>query len=95
MQAKEKAKTSLRAEPVRWLLVLIAGALPLLLGQQAQVSTTQDFAAPGDLYNVTGLRVVETGENGAFRWGGAHVEMQAPAPRLASVRDVTRTGCAP
>lgn len=61
---------------MRWLLVLIAGALPLLLGQQAQVSTTQDFAAPGDLYNVTGLRAVETGENGAFRWGGAHVEMQ-------------------
>jgi hypothetical protein len=57
-------------------LVLAAAVLPLILGQQATVSTTQDFASPGDLYNVTGLRAIETGENGQFRWGGSLVTMQ-------------------
>jgi hypothetical protein len=57
-------------------LVLVAAVLPLLLGQQTQASTTQNLGSAGELYNVSGLRAPEVGENGAFRWGGERVEMQ-------------------
>ena len=66
MQAKDKVRASSRAGAARWLLVLVVAFVPLLVGQQAQVAVTQNLGAAGELYNVTGLREPEVGENGAF-----------------------------
>lgn len=58
------------------MLVFTAAIVPLLVGQQTPFVITQNLGDPGELYNVTGLRAPELGENGAFRWGGANVAIQ-------------------
>lgn len=57
----------------RWLVVLAASIVPLLVGQQLIATTSQDLGAKGDLFNVTGLRDSEVGESGPFRWGDEQV----------------------
>lgn len=62
-----------RFAQVRWLIVLLAAVLPLLLGQQVEAIATQELGAKGDLLNVTGLRESETGQDGLFRWSDERV----------------------
>jgi hypothetical protein len=51
-------------------------AISLILGQQTAAVTTQNLGAPGDMFNVTGLREAEQGENGMFRWGDERVTLR-------------------
>ncbi|MEO5953488.1 MAG: hypothetical protein ABIQ44_13565, partial [Chloroflexia bacterium] len=60
---------------MRWLVVLLAAVVPLLLGQQVAATATQELGAKGDLLNVTGLRESETGQDRLFRWSDERVSI--------------------
>lgn len=64
-----------KTKVTKWLIVLAAATIPLLLGQQVEATATQALGAKGDQFNVTGLRESEIGEAGPFRWGNEQVSI--------------------
>ncbi len=83
---------AVRGGPADWarglLLALALVAIPLLLGQQAPATLTQDLGSAADVPNATGLNLsAEQSPQGPFRWGGSRVTLDLQA--LGAPLDVT------
>ena len=75
-------------------------AIPVLLGQQAPVTVTQDLGSAADVINASGLNAgAEQSPEGPFRWGGSRVtlDLQALGAPLDATLHVSgaRPGAAP